>query len=51
MTWFGWPARRKRHADLSDLLEPLPTCADEAELLDLASRGREVASKPVALET
>ena len=45
MTWFGWPARRKRHIDLSDLLEPLPTCADEADLLDgrpcccLASNG------------
>ena len=36
MTWFGWPARgrRDRQADLEDLLEPLPDCADEAELLD-----------------
>lgn len=34
MTWFGWPARGQRHTDLSDLLEPLPTCEAEADLLD-----------------
>lgn len=34
MTWFGWPARGKGHTDLSDLLEPLPTCEDEADSLD-----------------
>ena len=45
MTWLGWPVRRKRRTDLNDMLEPLLTCEDEAELLDgrpcccLASNG------------
>ena len=34
--FFGWPSRgrRDRQADLADLLELPPDCADEAELLD-----------------
>ena len=34
MNWVGWPAHHKRHTDLSDPLEPLLKCEDEAELLD-----------------
>lgn len=36
MTWFGWLARGRKaqQADLSDLLEPLPTYSDKAQLLD-----------------